>query len=419
MMEDLRLRVRRVCGHCNNDLSHSQYYEHKRQYFLNGVWVRKSEIDPTDAVQDSVASSQDHTGEINVALKLEDLEETEEMHLLPDHPENNSVREIPSMYPPTDTSDNAHSEIIISNVISTTNDRRLDFTSPVTPLNSGEHRDQSVSDSPAPTYGILLDAINGLARQMTVFQGEMNQKLDDLSQAAAVSQAMMASLDERLTLLESNRVSVLEPKRKRRAQCPRLAETVRRLHKTSGKRYDPEQLVSSRHNESVTSHLVDALAKSPDWRTVRTDLIASACKTYYGTVRRNFCYSLPEHEHMGSARKSSARSRQRRKRLLVARQRVLLPDELEFWRGTTIEMMSDEEDGSSEGLSGWIVRPPSFRSQELSDLCAKLQTRLEADQKYTLTRHRRLHTGADSERSPPRVYNPEDAKKHFKPEMRP
>ncbi|CAB1444766.1 unnamed protein product [Pleuronectes platessa] len=255
------------------------------------------------------------------------------MHLLPDHQENDSVREIPAMYPPTDSSDHAHSEIIISNVISTTTDRRLDFTSPATPLNSGELRDRSVSDSPAPAYGILLDAINGLARQMTVFQSEMNQKLDDLSQAAAESQAMMASLDERLTLLESNRSSELEPKRKRRAQCPRLAEVVRRLHKTSGRRYDPEQLVSSRHNESVTSHLVDALAKSPDWRNVRTDLIASACKTYYGTVRRNFCHSLPEHEHLGSARKSSARSRQRRKRLLVARQRVLLPDELEFWRG--------------------------------------------------------------------------------------
>ncbi|XP_034454725.1 uncharacterized protein C14orf93-like [Hippoglossus hippoglossus] len=64
-------------------------------------------------------------------------------------------------------------------------------------------------------------------------------------------------------------------------------------------------------------------------------------------------------------------------------------------------MMSDEEDGSSEGLSGWIVRPPSFRSQELANLCAKLQTRLEAGQKYTATRHRWLHTGADSDRLPP------------------
>ncbi|CAB1426628.1 unnamed protein product, partial [Pleuronectes platessa] len=56
-------------------------------------------------------------------------------------------------------------------------------------------------------------------------------------------------------------------------------------------------------------------------------------------------------------------------------QRVLAPDEVEFWRGTTIDMMSDEEDGSSDGISGWIVRPPSFSSRELPDLCAKLQTR--------------------------------------------
>ncbi|CAB1437082.1 unnamed protein product [Pleuronectes platessa] len=35
---------------------------------------------------------------------------------------------------------------------------------------------------------------------------------------------------------------------------------------------------------------------------------------------------------MGAARRSSARSRQRRNRLLGARQSVLVPDEVEFWR---------------------------------------------------------------------------------------
>lgn len=37
-------------------------------------------------------------------------------------------------------------------------------------------------------------------------------------------------------------------------------------------------------------------------------------------------------------------------------------------------MRSDEEDGSFEGLSGWIVQPPWFHSQQL----ATLQTPLEA-----------------------------------------
>ena len=51
---------------------------------------------------------------------------------------------------------------------------------------------------------------------------------------------------------------------------------------------------------------------------------------------------------------------------------------------------------------------PSFHSQELTDLCATLQIRLEA------THHRRLHTGADSDRVPQRTYDPEAEKRHFK-----
>ncbi|CAB1426152.1 unnamed protein product [Pleuronectes platessa] len=139
-----------------------------------------------------------------------------------------------------------------------------------------------------------------------------------------------------------------------------------------------ENRVSSPHNEEVTTHLVEALAANSDWHILRIDVIVSACKTYFETVRMNFRYSQPDLEALGSARKSSARGRQRRKRLLEARQSVLAPDDVEFWRGITIDMMSDEEDGAHEGVSGWIVRPPSFRSQELSDLCATLQTRLEA-----------------------------------------
>ncbi|CAB1422871.1 unnamed protein product [Pleuronectes platessa] len=127
-----------------------------------------------------------------------------------------------------------------------------------------------------------------------------------MDKQAEVNAAVHASLDERLTALESNRPSGPEPKRKRRAQCPKLT-------------------------------------------------------------------------------------------LLGARQSVLVPDEVEFWRGTTIDMMSDEEDGSSEEISGWIVRPPSFRSQKLSDLCAKLQTRLEADPLPTVRLLRRLSSRKNAE----------------------
>ncbi|XP_054864649.1 uncharacterized protein C14orf93 homolog [Amphiprion ocellaris] len=88
------------------------------------------------------------------------------------------------------------------------------------------------------------------------------------------------------------------------------------------------------------------------------------------------------------AMKSSAPSHHRRKRLLDARKTVLAPDEEDFWKSITADMMSDEEDfwksitadmmsdeedGSVDGVRGWIVRPPSFHSQELANLCAALQ----------------------------------------------
>ncbi|XP_058269872.1 uncharacterized protein C14orf93 homolog [Hemibagrus wyckioides] len=93
---------------------------------------------------------------------------------------------------------------------------------------------------------------------------------------------------------------------------------------------------------------------------------------------------------VSAAHETSARSRQRRKRLLKARQSVLAADEAGFWRGITADMMSDEEDGAVDGVSWWIVRPPSFRSQEFSNLSAKMQTRLEASPKCAALHHRHL-----------------------------
>ncbi|KAF3692289.1 putative protein C14orf93 Precursor [Channa argus] len=145
----------------------------------------------------------------------------------------------------------------------------------------------------------------------------------------------------------------------------------------------------------------------------------AACKTYYETVRRNFRYSHPDLAAQAAAMKSSARSRQRRKRLLEARQSVLSAEEVDFWRGITIDMMSDEEDGTCEGISGWIVRPPSFLSQELADLCAKLQARLEANPKYAATHHRRLQIGPHSDRLPPNTYDSDAGKKHFNVNLMP
>ncbi|XP_066528970.1 uncharacterized protein C14orf93-like [Hoplias malabaricus] len=99
--------------------------------------------------------------------------------------------------------------------------------------------------------------------------------------------------------------------------------------------------------------------------------------------------------------------------LLEARAKVLSPDEIDLWRGITSDLMSDEEEDTSEGVSVRIVRPPYFRSQELSDLCAKLQARLQDNPKYMATHRRRLSIGSCSDRLPSSWYDPEAAKRHL------
>ncbi|KAK9976863.1 hypothetical protein ABG768_018684, partial [Culter alburnus] len=64
-------------------------------------------------------------------------------------------------------------------------------------------------------------------------------------------------------------------------------------------------------------------------------------------------------------------------------------------------------------VSGWIVRLPSFRSQELTELCATLQSRLEAIPKYRAMHHRRLQNGLNSDRMPLVTYSSEAENRHF------
>ncbi|KAL7388921.1 hypothetical protein ABVT39_023412 [Epinephelus coioides] len=150
-------------------------------------------------------------------------------------------------------------------------------------------------------------------------------------------------------------------------------ETVRRLHNSEGnnRRYEPEQGLSSPHNEAVTSHLVAALTASPDMDGVDRGVLLSACKTYYETVRRNFRYSKPDLADQAAAIKNSARSRQRRKR-----------------------------------------EPQALRPT----VCGRLQERLEMNPKYVATHHKRLHIGSPSDRLAPTQYDPDAAKRHL---MRP
>ncbi|XP_038159425.1 uncharacterized protein C14orf93-like isoform X2 [Cyprinodon tularosa] len=137
----------------------------------------------------------------------------------------------------------------------------------------------------------------------------------------------------------------------------------------------------------------------------------AACKMYYETVRRSFRYTQPENTLRAEATKHSARSQARGKRsrlylLLESRESVLADEEVELWKSATVNLMSDEEDGV---VGAWIVRPPSFRRPDLSELCDKLQSRLEATPKYRATHSRRLHIGPALERMLPVTSNPEEA----------
>uniref|UniRef100_A0A672FY25 Uncharacterized protein n=1 Tax=Salarias fasciatus TaxID=181472 RepID=A0A672FY25_SALFA len=266
----------------------------------------------------------------------------------------------------------------------------------------------------------LLTCISGLSRQIAQIEARLDEKVERI---LAASEVRLRLLD-RITVLEAKLSSFSGGhglKRKRRAHSPRIAETVRRIHNSEGNvlLYAPEQSLGSRHNVAVTSHLMKTMVAMPDFQKVDSDVILSACKTYFETLRRSFRLSHPDMADQKHAMQSAARNRQRRQRLLDARKTVLAPEEMELWEAVTIDMMSDEEDGSIDGVRGWIVRPPSFRSQELSDLCAALQTRLEADGKYTALHHRRLLGGQLSDRTKPIKYDSEAAKRHFKPECAP
>ncbi|XP_030292035.1 uncharacterized protein LOC115592913 [Sparus aurata] len=277
--------------------------------------------------------------------------------------------------------------------------QHLAFNSPSTPLHG---RDQPLSSSLQTDEKKLLNAISGLSRQLTLLAADVNEQV--------------TVVNSRLLTIESkNCVEETNSKKRRRVHNPKIAEAVRRLHNSQAncRRYKPEQGLSSSHNEAVTSCLLRAMSASPDLHDADNDAIVSACKTYYETVRRSFRYKQPDLASQAEAAKSSARSRSRRKRLLEARQSVLAEDEVDLWKCATIDLMSDEEDGIVDGVSGWIVRPPSFRSRELTKLCATLQSRLEAIPKYRATHHRRLQNGPYSDRMPPVTYSSEVANNGF------
>ncbi|XP_070818703.1 uncharacterized protein C14orf93-like [Chaetodon trifascialis] len=291
--------------------------------------------------------------------------------------------------------------------------RRLQFAPEGAPLRRVDGVAAKRPRPDCPDNGLekkLLSAFSGLSRQVTQL---ITQLADDLEGEMAEIKARLLALEEQ------TRPSCScgdDQRRKRRVHNPEVAEKVRGLHNSDGndRRYEPEQGLNSPHNEAVTSHLMATLTGSPDLDGVDRGVLLSACKTYYETLRRSFRYAQPALSGQAAAVKISARSRQRRKRLLEARRSVLATQqEIDLWQGVTADMMSDEEDDTAEGEAGWIVKPPSFRSKTLSQLCQTLQERLESDPKYVATHRKRLRIESPSKRQAPSQYDPEAAKKHF------
>ncbi|KAL7401718.1 hypothetical protein ABVT39_003753 [Epinephelus coioides] len=201
--------------------------------------------------------------------------------------------------------------------------------------------------------------------QFTQFAVEVRQQMADIN-------ARLISLEEH----SRNCSSGEEPTRKkRRVHNPKIAETVRRLHNSEGnnRHYEPEQGLSSPHNEAVTSHLVAALTASPDMDGVDRGVLLSACKTYYPSTYRLSGGTL------GTVNQT-LRTRQQPLRIQPATDR--------------------------EGRG----------SHKLSDICGRLQERLEMNPKYVATHHKRLHIGSPSDRLAPTQYDPDAAKRHL---MRP
>ncbi|ROI15250.1 hypothetical protein DPX16_1403 [Anabarilius grahami] len=108
----LKKRPRRLCEHCDTELCQTQYFDHRKRYFKNGVWEKKSKRARSDNIQRLLLSSHDPTGVSYVPSMCKDLEDNlagvgeideSEMH---EGPEKEVMEESEEMHPATDSSDN-------------------------------------------------------------------------------------------------------------------------------------------------------------------------------------------------------------------------------------------------------------------------------------------------------------------------
>ncbi|XP_063068361.1 uncharacterized protein LOC134459833 isoform X2 [Engraulis encrasicolus] len=393
-------RPRRYCDHCDTELSHTQYFAHKKRYFRRGVWQKVNKF--PSSVPSGQREDPENTG------NLAEVEKT--VHSL--KTEVDLVEENDNIQPVTEThhgDQSIHQYMDSGDAVSEQEEADFcyddefvyeegeslaDVQSETSRhiQDEGYGEDQSNREKPQDLM-MILNAISGVSCMMTNTMEDIiariNQRFDGLEVRLDVVEKDLESLQSSMS--QSNSTEAEDTPKRRRVLNPKVAEAVRRLHNSgqSPFRYNPEEGLVSPHNLETTCRLREAISNSPEFREVDDDTITAACKTYFENVRRNYRFSQPEHAGKAEAAKLYARSRSRKKRLLDARRSVLRDGESEIFKSATVDLMSDEEDGIVNGVAGWIVRPPPSRSQELSELCAVLQARLEANPKYMESRHSR------------------------------
>ncbi|XDV23188.1 hypothetical protein PO909_027875 [Leuciscus waleckii] len=185
----LKKRPRRLCEHCDTELCHTQYFDHRKRYFKNGVWEKKNKRARSDEVQSLHLSSHDPTGGSFVPSMCKDLEDNLQTHI-----------------------------------------------------------NRPLSVSPQTGEKKLLSAISGLSRQLTQFAADVNQQFTLVNSRLLSIEDRLAALESKKCVEETNskkRRRVHNPKIAEAVRCLHNSET-------NSMRYESEQRVTSPHNETVS-----------------------------------------------------------------------------------------------------------------------------------------------------------------------
>uniref|UniRef100_H3B649 Chromosome 14 open reading frame 93 n=1 Tax=Latimeria chalumnae TaxID=7897 RepID=H3B649_LATCH len=259
----------------------------------------------------------------------------------------------------------------------------------------------------APTFNPELSppsppvCITGLA------DSNIENEMEDLSEKSVSPNP--ATLDSALDPITHGAVmrafqmplAPLRPKGTKNARRKRdlvLSKLVHNIHNhvSNDRRFNGSESIKSSWNISVVKFLVEKLKTELLARSHRyTDKeLKGACVSYFLTKRREYRNALNPYRSLKEREEKKLRSR--RYRLFGNRSfivKLFSPEDQHLWEGVTEELMSDEEDSLDEpGV--WVARTPAFRSQQLTDLCY----RIDANSKHG-SKSNRVY-GPPSERLP-------------------